>query len=151
MRVTDTSRVRSVVRKRTTRIDVTGATDRPRRQHIEIEVNVMSISTVARPKAWARRVMVAEVSAAASPLDSNTSPTCRQKSSTWNTRLVRGDVRPDGSQQLNRRRPALQDVACLTAQEVAHSTTESGHGASMRARCATCQRVMTMRSVQWAS
>ena len=47
--------------------------------------------------------------------------------------LVRGDFRPDGAEHLHRWRTALQDVAGLTAQEVAHTATETGHGASMRA------------------
>ena len=44
--VTMASRVRSVVRQLTSRIDITGAAIFPRWQHMVIEVKVMSTSTV---------------------------------------------------------------------------------------------------------
>jgi hypothetical protein len=77
-------------------MDVTGAALFPRWQHTVIEVKVMSMSTVARPRAVARRIIVADVSAAASPLDNSTSPTCRHRSSTSSTFSSDGNSGPTG-------------------------------------------------------
>ena len=68
----------------------------PRWQHIVIDVNVMSTSTVGRPQAAARRIIVADVSPAGSPLPSSTSPTCMHRSSTCCTCASEGTSGPTG-------------------------------------------------------
>ena len=75
---------------------VSGAATMPRWQHMVIELNVMSMSTVGSPSAAAMRSIVSVVSSAGSPLASSTSPTPMHTSSTCCTWASDGTAGPTG-------------------------------------------------------
>ena len=93
------------------------------------------------------RAIVADVSAAASPLDSSTSPDLHAQVEHLLAPRVRRDGRSDGPQQLGRRGAAAQHVLCLSAHRTAEPARQPTHTSSLADAPSMPQAACCWRSI----